>query len=254
MLKYLNLVLSLCFNVIIKLPKKKWKNFNGKSFILILHYLRNSTLPILNNINEEREFFSELNFWKIPLIRKKIQFEFDPKWCCSIFTLDKSNTLLKKNSINHGVVFIKQVLNSYNPYLEFKVTITVPCKNKSNLFLGLVDKSKYIKSFLLSTLWKDSPSVFYWDVWNGKLVKTDDNGNPININNKYGCNFEDYETKFAFQYNQENRSLGFFKNDIFLGNAFYNVQPGLTPVFEIWFETGDIKISGNMEPQEKFYL
>ena len=63
----------------------------------MLHYLRNSSLPIFNNINEEREFFSELNFWKIPLIRKKIQFEFDPKWCCSIFTLDKSNTLLKKN-------------------------------------------------------------------------------------------------------------------------------------------------------------
>ena len=74
----------------------------------MLHYLRNSSLPIFNNINEEREFFSELNFWKIPLIRKKIQFEFD------IFTLDKSNRLLKKNTINHGVVFIKQVLNSYN--------------------------------------------------------------------------------------------------------------------------------------------
>ena len=148
MLKYLNLVLSLCFNVIIKLPKKKWKNFNGKSFILILHYLRNSTLPILNNINEEREFFSELNFWKIPLIRKKIQFEFDPKWCCSIFTLDKSNTLLKKNSINHGVVFIKQVLNSYNSYLEF-----ISNKNVYRFYFGFnhIEKQflKYLKKNIL---------------------------------------------------------------------------------------------------------
>ena len=53
----------------------------------------------------------------MPLIKKKIQFEFGLKWCCSIFTLGKSNTLLNKNLINNGVVFIKQVLNSYNSYL-----------------------------------------------------------------------------------------------------------------------------------------
>ena len=114
----------------------------------MLHYLRNSSLPIFNNINEEREFFSELNFWKIPLIRKKIQFEFDPKWCCSIFTLDKSNTLLKKNSINHGVVFIKQVLNSYNSYLEF-----ISIKNVYRFYFGFnhIEKQflKYLKKNIL---------------------------------------------------------------------------------------------------------
>ena len=257
LLKYQNSVLSLCFNGTIKLPKKNGKYFidrNGQTFILMLHYLRNSTLPLFNNINEEKDFFSELNFWKIPLIRKKTQFEFDPKWCASTFVLDKTRTLLKKNSLNHGVVFIKPGLNSYNPYLEFKVKITVPCKNNSHLFLGLVDNTKYIKPFLLSTFWKDSPCAYYWDAWNGKLVKTDENGNQIISKFKYGCEFDDYETKFAFEYNQEKRTLGFYKNDIYLGVAFDNVPPNLTPAFEIWFETGDIKISGNMEPQEKFYL
>ena len=143
MLKYLNLVLSLCFNVIIKLPKKKWKNFNGKSFILILHYLRNSTLPILNNINEERGFFSELNFWKICLIRKKIQFEFQLKRYCIIFTLDKSNILLKKNSINNGVVFIKQVLNSYNSYLAF-----ISIKNVYRFYFGFNHIEKQFLKYL----------------------------------------------------------------------------------------------------------
>ena len=257
LLKYPNSVLSLCFNGTIKLPKKNGKYFidrNGENFILMLHYLRNSTLPLFKNINEERDFFSELNFWKIPLIRKKAQFEFDPKWCSSTFTLDKSHTILKKNSTNHGVVFIKPGLNSYNPYLEFKVIITIPCKNKSLLFLGLVDYTKYTKPFLLSTFWKDSPSSFYWDVWNGKLVKNDENGNQNCCKNKYGCNFEDYETKFAFEYNQEKRTLAFYKNDIYLGVAFNNVPPGLTPAFEIWFETGIIKISDKSEPLEKVYL
>ena len=167
---------------------------------------------------------------------------------------DKSHTILKKNSTNHGVVFIKPGLNSYNPYLEFKVIITIPCKNKSHLFLGLVDYTKYTKPFLLSTFWKDSPSSFYWDVWNGKLVKNDENGNQNCCKIKYGCNFEDYETKFAFEYNQEKRTLAFYKNDIYLGVAFNNVPPGLTPAFEIWFETGIIKISDKSEPLEKVYL
>ena len=71
---------------------------------------------------------------------------------------------------------------------------------------------------------------------------------------KYGCDFEDYETKFAFEYNQEKRTLAFYKNDIYLGVAFNNVPPGLTPAFEIWFETGIIKISDKSEPLEKVYL
>ena len=91
--------------------------------------------------------------------------------------------------------------------------------------------------------------------------KTGD-GNQFILNIEFGekdqvegkCNFEDYETKFAFEYNQEKRTLGFYKNDIYLGVAFDNVPPNLTPAFEIWFEKGDIKISGNMEPQENFYL
>ncbi len=29
------------------------------------------------------------------------------------------------------------------PYIEFKVTMNIPCRGKSHLFIGLVDKSKY---------------------------------------------------------------------------------------------------------------
>ena len=150
--------------------------------------------------------------------------------------------------------YFKNTFN-YNPMYQ-SVPYAEVMKNQGfeTLFLGLVDNTKYIKPFLLSTFWKDSPCAYYWDAWNGKLVKTDENGNQIISKFKYGCDFEDYETKFAFEYNQEKRTLAFYKNDIYLGVAFDNVPPNLTPAFEIWFETGDIKISGNMEPQEKFYL
>jgi len=29
------------------------------------------------------------------------------------------------------------------PYIEFKVNMNIPCRGKSHLFVGLVDRSKY---------------------------------------------------------------------------------------------------------------
>lgn len=39
----------------------------------------------------------------------------------------------------------------------------------------------------MSTFWKDSPSSFYWDVWNSKIIKTDENGIQISSIGGYGC-------------------------------------------------------------------
>ena len=81
--------------------------------------------------------------------------------------------------------------------------MNIPCRGKSHLFIGLVDKSKYkyenlgrnilfliIFYNLVSTFWKDSPSSFYWDVWNTKLIKTDDNGIQVGSVSSYGCQCE----------------------------------------------------------------
>ncbi len=43
---------------------------------------------------------------------------------------------------------------------------------------------------LVSTFWKDSPSSFYWDVWNTKLIKTDENGVQTGSIIGYGCQCE----------------------------------------------------------------
>lgn len=42
----------------------------------------------------------------------------------------------------------------------------------------------------MSTFWKDSPSSYYWDVWNYKLIKTDENGVQTGTSGGYGCHCE----------------------------------------------------------------
>lgn len=77
--------------------------------------------------------------------------------------------------------------------------MNIPCRGKSHLFIGLVDRSKYkydnlgkitYITALVSTFWKDSPSSYYWDVWNTKLIKTDENGIQVGSVSGYGCNCE----------------------------------------------------------------
>ena len=241
----------------IKLPKKNGKYFidrDAHTFQLILHYLRNSTLPIFSSPTEESNFFQELSFWKIPLIQKVPNFTFDKNWCAETLIIENKGKHLKKRNPQHGIVFVKPGLNAFSPYVEFKVFLNVPSKTKSHLFLGLVDMTKYKKNYLLSTYWKESPSAFYWDVWNTQLIKTDETGAQVLTKNGYGCDYEEYENKLAIEYNQEKRTVNFYKNDINLGTAFHNVPPNLTPALDVWFENGIIKIIDSPGPEEKIYL
>ena len=145
-------------------------------------------------------------------------------------------------------------MNIFNSYVEFKIDLSIPCKNKNHLYIGLVDETKYKKSYLESTLWKDSPCSFYWDAWSGKLIKIDENGNQISCINGYGCEFNENEIKYAIEYNQINRTVSFYRNDVNLGIAFHNVQPNLTPSIDIWFVNGKITIGKEKEPNVRIYL
>jgi hypothetical protein len=140
--------------------------------------------------------------------------------------------------------------------------MNIPCRGKSHLFIGLVDKSKYKYENLVSTFWKDSPSSFYWDVWNTKLIKTDDNGIQTGSINGYGCQCEgiflynsiEYETRISIKYDHKSRTVSFYKNGVCQGIAFRNVPAGLTPSLDIWFESGTVEIIKNTCIQEKVYL
>ena len=107
--------------------------------------------------------------------------------------MSENNVKKKKNSPSHGVVFCKTGLDEYNPYIEYKVKINIQYKEKSQLFIGLVDKSKYKLSNLSSKLWRDSPSSYYWDVWNSSLIKTNENGGRVGDMKGYGCIYTDKE-------------------------------------------------------------
>jgi len=94
---------------------------------------------------------------------------------------------VKKNGANHGIIFCSYPFDDIYNYVEFKVNIVQPSRTKSHLFIGVVDKSKYKKEFLTSTFWRDSPCSYYWDVWNTKLIKTDELGSQSGVLNGYGC-------------------------------------------------------------------
>lgn len=140
--------------------------------------------------------------------------------------------------------------------------MNIPSRGKSHLFLGLVDKSKYKYDMLISTFWKDSPSSYYWDVWNTKLIKTDENGIQVGAVNGYGCLcegfyfslFVEYETKIGIKYDYKTKCVSFYKNGINQGIAFRNVPHGLTPSLDIWFESGTIEIMKNTENIEKSFI
>ena len=139
-------------------------------------------------------------------------------------------------------------------HIEFKVIINVPYRGKSHLFLGLVNKKFYKYEHLLSTFWKDSPSSFYWDVWNTKLIKTDDNGIQVGTYTGYGCSCEECETKFGIRYDYRMKTVEFFKNNANLGVAFRNVPEGLSPALDIWFESGQVEILNNTQPNDNLFL
>ena len=145
-------------------------------------------------------------------------------------------------------------MDAINNYIEFSVIIKTPARGKSHLFLGLVDKSKYKYENLISTFWKDSPSSFYWDIWSTKLIKTDENGVQVRSVNGYGCRCETIETVLGIKYDESDKSVKYFKNGIDLGVAFREVNSGMTPALDIWFEEGSVTIVSKADLEMKTYL
>ena len=258
--KYPNSLLSILFEDKSKLQIYNNRIFidrDGKTFMNLLFYLRNNKIPYFENEKDKKNFFDELEFWQIPYInkgKKKSIMTFDINWCAQTLQIDSSLIKLNKNNIQHGIVFCKPCLDENNSYIEFKITIKIPSKNKSNLFIGVKKKKKYDLSKLMSTFWKDSPSSFYWDVWNTKLIKTDDKGCQVGSICGYGCHCQNNETYLGIKYDASNKTLSFFKNGINLGVAFRNVPSGLNPSLDIWFEEGVVEIMKKADYEEQKFL
>jgi len=71
----------------------------------MIYYLEHNKLPIFKSQNEEKKFFSELNYWKIPIhISSKNILKFNPIFCPYYFTFDKKCQLLTKNNLSKGIL------------------------------------------------------------------------------------------------------------------------------------------------------
>jgi len=168
--------------------------------------------------------------------------------------LELNQKVVKKNGPNHGIIFCSHPFDEEYNYVEFKVTIIQPARTKSHLFIGAVDRSKYRKEFLTSTFWRDSPCSFYWDVWNTKIIKTDENGQQAGVLSSYGCPCYENETKLAISFDPIEKTLSFYKNGFLQGTAFRGVDKGLYPSLDIWFESGSVELLSTSKPKSKTFL
>ena len=261
--RYSNSVLAASFNSETTLPKRNGHIFldrESQSFKLLMYYLEKNKLPKLKNSLEEKKFFSEMKFWEIPIhISSKNILRFNPDLCPYFFTLDKKNQVLKKSNSNHGIVLLNKKLTALTPYIEFSISLNNVNHNKK-IFLALVDESKIEKSDLNKSFENNVPFVFYWDLFNEKIVKAYKNYfnrtefRSVELNKFCRCYKNNYETKFGLIYNQQEHSVELIRDDVKLDILIQNIDPGLTPALEIHIENCRIQLSSKNKYQEKFYL
>jgi hypothetical protein len=261
--KYPNSTLAACFNLDLNLPKRKGRIFidrESESFKLLLYYLENNKLPKFKGNIEEKKFFNEVNYWKIPIhISSKNILKFNSEFCPHIFTLDKKCQILSKSNMNHGIVLLNKKLTALTPYIEFNVCLNIPNKNRK-ILLALIDEKKIEKSDLNKSFENSVPFAFYWDLFNEKIVKANKNCfnradfRSLELKRFCRCFKNNYETKFGLIYNHQEHSVELVRDDIKLNISIQNIDPGLTPALEIHTDNCKIELSSANKYQEKFFL
>ena len=261
--KYPNSVLAAYLNSSINTPKRNGHIFfdrESQSFKLLIYFLANNKLPKFKNISEEKKFFTELKYWKIPIhISSKNILKFNKELSPHFFTLDSNNQILTKSNMNHGIILLNKKLTAVTPYIEFSINLNNRNHNRK-ILLALVDGSKIEKNDLNKSFENNVPFVFYWDLFNEKIVKNNKKYfnrtefRSIELNKFCRCYKNNYEIKFGLLYNHEEHSVELIRDDVKLDIIIQNIDPGLTPAFEIHSENCRIQLSSRNKYQEKFYL
>ena len=261
--KYPNSVLAAYLNSSINITKRNGHIFfdrEAQSFKLLIYFLVNNKLPKFKNISEEKKFFTELKYWKIPIhISSKNILKFNKDLSPHFFTLDSNNQILTKSNMNHGIILLNKKLTAVTPYIEFSINLNNRNHNRK-ILLALVDGSKIEKNDLNKSFENNVPFVFYWDLFNEKIVKNNKKYfnrtefRSIELNKFCRCYKNNYEIKFGLLYNHEEHSVELIRDDVKLDIIIQNIDPGLTPAFEIHSENCRIQLSSRNKYQEKFYL
>jgi hypothetical protein len=261
--KYPNSILSSYLNDKISCPKRNGHIFidrDSQSFKNLLYYLENNKLPKFKNENEEKKFFDEMNYWKIPTKISSLNIlRFKPEYCPYFFNLDKSLQLLTKLNMNHGIILLNKKLSFLTPYIEFSISLKNPNQSKK-IFLALVDENKIQKSDINKSFEKNVPFAFLWDLFNDKVFKGNKkeyNSNEIRcleLNKFCRCYKNTLEIKYGLMYNQKDHTVELYRDDIKLNAIIQNIEPGLTPALEIHVQNCKIRLSSNNKYDEKFFL
>ena len=223
---------------------------NYLDFKLVLYFLKKSKLPKFKNILEEKSFFKELDFWKIPIkLSSKKYLQFDIMYTPSFFKLDKSLTFLTKLNNFHGITLLNKTLKATSPYIEFIIYFREPFKIKKKFLVGLVNKKLFNKEHINCSFEdKTAPFVFYWDIYQNLLIKNKKQW--FEMDHSCSCSLNNYEIKIGIKYNQRNRTIILYKNDIELNIEIKNIEPGLTPAFELDLNECRIQLLQNNEHQD----
>ena len=171
----------------------------------------------------------------------------------SFFKLDKSLTFLTKLNNSHGITLLNKTLKATSPYIEFIIYFREPFTVKKKFFIGLVNKKLFTKEHINCSFEnKTAPFVFYWDIYQNLLIKNKKQW--FEMDHSCSCSLNNYEIKIGIKYNQRNISIILYKNDIELNIEIKNIEPGLTPAFELDLNECRIQLLQNNEHQDIFYL
>lgn len=266
--KYKNSVLSILFSGKIKLPSFKGKIFIDREpqpFINLINFLRTGKFPIFENFQEEKLFFDELNFWKISINNNNNfnlnLFNFDFCLCSNSIKII-NNKKIEKNSKKNAIVIINNNFDFYNNFIEFKIKINKKNSNKKKqILIGLINKNNFNIENLNKNLNKNFnknfsfSNSFYWDVFNKKLIKTNEFGKKIDDFFGYGCDCENNEFYLGIKFDYVKRNVSFYKNKICMGIAFNNVDNNLNPFVNLFFQDGFVEIvNENNNNDERIFL
>ena len=228
-----------------------------------MYYLEKDKLPIFKTVSDEKKFFAEINFWKIPInIPSRNILKFNPIYSPYFFTLDKECRTLVKSNFNKGIILLNKKLTALTPYIEFSIYLNSPSREKK-ILLALVDENKIEKTDLNKTFDTGVPFVFYWDLFGEKIVKTVKSDDTLTFNREFKtvelnkfcqCYKENFEIKYGLYYNQKEHSVELFRDDVKLNILIQNIDPGLTPAFEICNDNCKIKLSSRNKYHDKFFL
>ena len=242
-IKYPNSVLAAYLNPENKAPKRNGNYFidrEPQTFKNMIYYLEHNKLPLFKSSNEEKKFFSELTYWKIPIhISSKNILKFNHILCPYYFNLDKKCQLLTKNNLSKGIVLLNKKLTALTPYIEFSIYLNFPNREKK-ILLALVDEDKIEKTDLNRSFETGVPFVFYWDLFGEKVVKNMKNNNSFSFNKEFRCvelnKFcrcykNNFEIKYGLYYDHEKHTVELIREDVKLDVVIQNIDPGLTPAF-----------------------